>query len=86
MNKKLSSIIDELDKFLPEKTKYQLIELRARNAIAGVANVLNLIESCFTQEESEALIKRFNLALKNNDPQKFQRKVKELHESHRKTK
>lgn len=76
-NGRVKSIIEELDRLLPERDKHQVVEARASNVIASAINLLNLISESFSDEESEELQKRLVSAIKNKDPDKFNRKVRE---------
>lgn len=77
-NRKVSSIIEELDRFVPERDKHQVVEARARNVIASAMNLVALISESFTVEEAEELNKRLVGAIKNQDPEKFNRKIREF--------
>ena len=77
---KLSSIIDELDKFVPDNHKHKIIEARALNAISASINVLELIRTSFTEQEYEDLTKKLLLAMKSGEPKKFTNKIRMLGE------
>lgn len=77
-SQKLSSIIDELDKFVPESHKHKIIEARAINAISASINVLELIRTSFSEEEYEDLTKKMLLAIKTGEPKKFTNKIRAL--------
>ena len=77
MNKNSKSIIEELDRFIPQRDKHQIIEARANNIIVSAINFLQLIGESFDFEEGEELSKRLLAAIKNRDPQKFSRKIRE---------
>ncbi len=72
------SIIEELDRFVPEKDKHQIIEARASNIIASAMNLISLISESFSDVEAEELNKRLLGAIKNRDPDKFNRKIREF--------
>jgi leucyl-tRNA synthetase len=76
--RRANSIIEELDRFVPQANKQQIIEARANNVIASAMNLLTLINECFTPEEAEELHKRLLGAIKNQDPEKFNRKIREF--------
>jgi hypothetical protein len=65
---RVKTLIEELDLFVPR---------RASNVIAGAVNLINLIGESFTDEEAEELAKRLVSAIKNQDPDKFNRKIRE---------
>lgn len=79
--KKLSSIIDELDSFIPDAHKHKIIEARAINAISASMNVLDLIKTSFSEAEYEDLTKKLLLAIKSGEPKKFVNKIRSLGES-----
>jgi uncharacterized protein (UPF0305 family) len=86
MDDRTKNIIEELDRFVPQRDKHQIIEARASNIIASAINLVNLINETFDSEISEELNKRLVNAIKNKDPQKFNRKIREyrkLEESRR---
>lgn len=72
------SLIEELDLFVPKRDKHQVIEARASNVIASAMNLLNLIQESFTAEEADELSRRLFNAIKNQDPDKFNRKIREF--------
>lgn len=80
-NRKLRSILAELDQIIPEKGKYAIVEARAQHVIHSAINLLKLIDESFTEEESEKLTKRFLLSIKNHNPQKFENTIRGLRES-----
>lgn len=79
--RRAKSIIEELDRFVPERDKHQIIEARASNVIASAMNLIALITESFTEEEAEELNKRLVGAIKNQDPDKFNRKIREFRKS-----
>jgi hypothetical protein len=78
MDNKVKSIIEELDRFVPQRDKHQIIEARASNVIASAMNLLNLISESFTTEEADELNRRLINSIKNQDPDKFNRKIREF--------
>lgn len=75
---RVKSLIEELDLFVPSKDKHQIIEARASNVIASATNFMKLIRESFTLEEAEELERRLLSAIKNEDPEKFNRKIREF--------
>lgn len=73
----MSSILNDLSNYVPNKDKHNVIEQRVKNVIASFNNVINLIEDNFPKEEADELKKRILLAVKNNDQDKFIRKIRE---------
>lgn len=78
MDNRVKSIIEELDRFVPQRDKHQIIEARASNVIASAVNLLALINESFTEEEADELGRRLINAIKNQDPDKFNRKIREF--------
>lgn len=75
---RVKSLIEELDLFVPQRDKHQIVEARASNVIAGAVNLINLISESFTDEEADELQRRLLSAIKNRDPDKFNRKIREF--------
>jgi hypothetical protein len=80
MEKKFRSIIDELSNYSPVNNKDLFIESRAQQLIASAKHLIGLLETTFPAEVSEDLTKRLLLAIKNDDPEKFSRKMRQLRE------
>ena len=76
--KNMRSIIDELDRLVPERDKHHIIEARAANVIASCMNLMQLISESFSDTEADELNKRLLSAIKNRDSTKFNRKIKEM--------
>jgi len=74
---RVKSLIEELDLFVPQRDKHQIVEARATNVIASAVNLMNLISESFTDEEADELQRRLLGAIKNRDPDKFNRKIRE---------
>lgn len=72
------SLIEELDLFVPQRDKHQIVEARASNVIASAVNLINLISESFSEEEADELQRRLLGAIKNRDPDKFNRKIREF--------
>jgi len=74
---RVKSLIEELDLFVPQRDKHQIVEARATNVIASAVNLMNLISESFSDEEADELQRRLLGAIKNRDPDKFNRKIRE---------
>lgn len=74
---RVKSLIEELDLFVPQRDKHQIVEARATNVIASAVNLMNLISESFNDEEAEELQRRLLGAIKNRDADKFNRKIRE---------
>lgn len=80
-NKKFKSIVDELNSYVPVKNKEVAIEGRARQVIASARNLINLVEANFSPELAEDLTRRLLSSIKNDDSEKFCRKIRQIRES-----
>jgi hypothetical protein len=80
MEKQFRSIIEELSSYAPTNNKELFIESRAQQVIASARHLIKLLESSFPEEVSEDLTKRLLLAIKNDDVEKFARKMRQLRE------
>ena len=78
MAEKINSFIDELDKFVPAKSKHTVIESRASHSIASAINLVQLIRESYPEEDAQDLIKRLHRSIISEDQRKFGRKIKEL--------
>lgn len=75
---KINSLLDELDKFVPAKSKHTVIESRASHIIASAINLVQLIRESYSDEEAQDLIKRLHRSIISEDNRKFLRKIKEI--------
>ena len=78
MAEKINSFIDELDKFVPAKSKHTVIESRASHIIASAINLVQLIRESYPEADAQDLIKRLHRSIISEDQRKFGRKIKEL--------
>ena len=80
MQKKTRSILEELDGLYHDRHKDQdkryIIESRADDVIASAIRLIEQIESSFTPEQSENLIRKLFNAMRDKDPSKFTRTVR----------
>ena len=74
----IKNFLDELDKFVPAKSKHTVIESRASHIIASAVNLVHLIRESYSEEEANDLIKRLYRSIMTEDSRKFTRKIKEL--------
>lgn len=81
MDKQFRSIIDELNAYVPNKNKDVFIEGRALQVIASARNLIKLVEESFPADVADDLTKRLLSAIKNDDQEKFCRKVRQIRES-----
>lgn len=81
MDKRFKSIVEELSDYAPKKDRDLFIESRAQQVLASVAHLFELINESYSEEDAEDLSRRLLLAMKNNDEQKFRRKIRQIRES-----
>lgn len=80
MSKRFTSILDELN-YTPKKDRDLFIESRAHQVIASFANLMKLIEESYDRETASDLQKRLMLSLKNQDEERFSRKIRAMRKS-----
>lgn len=78
MESKFRGIVEELSAYIPPKNKDVFIEGQAQQVIASARNLIALVESNYSPEIAEDLTKRLLSAIKNNDSEKFCRKVRQV--------
>ena len=78
MQKKLRSILDELDTLLIHKDRENLVESRATHVIQGAINLINYIRENYNAEQSGELERRLINSIRTQEPDKFKRGVRRL--------
>jgi len=78
INRRSRSILEEISSYVPQKSKEELIEARAQHIIVSAINLLETINESFTEDEAEALRKRFLSSIRGSDPERFSRMVKRI--------
>lgn len=78
MDNRFKSILDELGSYVPDHNKEAAIEGRALQVIASARNLIKLVEANFPPEISEDLTKRLLSAIKNDDSEKFCRRIRKV--------
>ena len=84
MDKKFSSIIDELSNYIPNNNKELFIEARGQQLIASALNIITLIKETYDEETSLDLTKRLVRSILSGDPEKFVRRTRQLRENRKK--
>jgi hypothetical protein len=84
LDKKFSSILDEMMDYAPRKDRESFIESRAQQVIASAGNLVRLIEENYDTETADELKRRLVNSIKSNDENKFRRKIHQLRESKKK--
>lgn len=86
MKKQTRSILEEISRIDIHKDKEHFIESKATHIIAGIENLINLINETYDEETARDLTKRLLNAIRTQDPKKFQRGIRQVNESRRHTK
>ncbi len=81
MDKKMRSIVEELSSYVPPKNKEIFIEGRAQQVIASARNLIRLVEDSYSPEMADDLTKRLLSAIRNDDSEKFCRKIRQIREN-----
>lgn len=80
MNRKLTSLVDELSNYVPARDRELFIESRARQVIASVVNLMDLLDESYDDDTADELKRRLVNSIKTKDEKKFRRKIKQLRE------
>ena len=78
LNQRSRSILSEINSYVPNKNKSEMIEVRAQHAISSAIYLLSLLEENYSEEEAEILTKRFLSSVKNKDTARFTRALKKM--------
>ena len=81
MQKQTRSILDELANIGADRDRSRLIESRASNVIASAINLMNYIRENYDSATADELERRLLSSIKNQDPNKFTRRVRGLQEN-----
>ena len=81
MDKKFSSIIDELLDYAPQRDPELFIESRGQQVIASALNLMRLIRESFDEATATDLSKRLVRAIVNEDEEKFCRRLRALRQA-----
>jgi hypothetical protein len=80
MQKRTRSILEELDALYIEKNadrdRRYIIETRADNVIASAIRLIEQIESSYSPEQADNLIRKLLNAIRDKDAKKFTRTVR----------
>lgn len=77
-HKKIESILDEIDSFMPDTDKHKLVEVRGDNVIRSTINLLEDIKRNFSEDEYNQLKMKILNAIKSEDPSKFANKIRTI--------
>lgn len=81
MNRKFTSLLEELDNYAPRKDRDLFIESRALQVIASTNNLIKLIEENYSAEQADELKRRLFNSIKSGDESKFRRKIGQIREA-----
>jgi hypothetical protein len=83
LDKKFSSILDELADYVPKSATNSdlFIEGRAIQVISSVTHLMNLIKENYDPETADELTRRLFNSIKSQDDGKFRRKIQQIRES-----
>jgi len=65
------TFIEHLNTMIPNQGRRALIENKVSHLISSIDNVIDLIESNYTPEEADELVRRLNLSIKNRKVDRF---------------
>lgn len=75
------SILEELQRAVPNKTKEHVIESRGHHIISSAVNFLEVLTENYTEDEAEQITRRFLSAIRGGDPKRFIRQVRKIREA-----
>lgn len=75
------SILEELQRAVPNKTKEHVIEARGHHIISSAVYFLEVLTENYTDEEAEQITRRFISAIRGGDPARFIRSVRKVREA-----
>ena len=81
MQKRIRSILEELESLHIEQDKKHIIRSRADNLIESAGRLLDLVAETYTPEEADNLTRKFLNSIRTRDERKFQRSLKKINES-----
>ena len=78
MKKRTRSLLEEINSLSPAKDRINILESRGTNAISAIMNVLEMVDANYSEEDAQDIQKRIMLSIKNRDPERFNRGIKNL--------
>lgn len=75
------SILEELQRAVPNKTKEHVVESRGHHIISSAVNFLEVLTENYSEEEAEQITRRFLSAIRGGDPNRFIRSVRKIREA-----
>lgn len=74
------SIMNELSSYVPQSNKEMFIEGQAVQLISSAQHLITLLDKTYQPELADELKRRLLTAIKNNDTEKFCRRVRKIRE------
>ena len=74
------SILQELNDYVPLRSKEELIESRGNHIISSAINLLRLVYESYSPEEAEQIEKRFISSIRGKDSRRFERAIQKMRE------
>lgn len=71
MQRKIKSLLEELDSMCPDRDKNSIIESRALNVISSAIRLIEQIEDHYSEEQSEILTRKLLNAIRSKEPLRF---------------
>jgi len=81
MQKKTRSILEELESMHQTRDTHHVVESRARNIITSAINLIETIETNYSESEANDLTRKLLNSIKNKDYQKFSRSLGRIDEN-----
>jgi len=78
MKKRTRSLLEEINNLSPTKDRINILESRGTNAISAIMNVLEMVDANYSEQDAQDIQKRIMLSIKNRDPERFNRGIKNL--------
>ncbi len=78
MKKRTRSLLEEINNLSPTKDRINILESRGTNAISAIMNVLEMVDANYSEDDAQDIQKRIMLSIKNRDPERFNRGIKNL--------
>lgn len=75
------SMLEELQRAIPSKTKEHVVEARGHHIISSAVNFLEVLTENYTDAEAEQITRRFLSAIRGGDPKRFIRSIRKIREA-----
>jgi hypothetical protein len=81
MQKKIKSLLEELQSFGDTKDMNHIIESRASNIITSAINLIELMQKHYSSDKAELLEKKLLSAIKSKDQARFTKSLRKKNEN-----